>query len=1116
MKKLFLLLAVIIAFTLSAVAQTQNVTGVVVSADNGEPLIGATVMGVGTQIGVVTDIDGNFAISVPASTKKLSVSYVGMKTVEAPITKGKMTISLEGSNVLDEVITVAYGTAKRSAFTGSASVLDASKIEAVQVSNPADALSGKVAGVQLTNASGAPGSSPTIRIRGISSINAGNSPLFIVDGAPAADINNISTMDIESMTVLKDAASNALYGARGANGVVLITTKKGKGNARVTFDARLGQNSRATKDYDIITDPKQYYEVFAQAVGRNLLDASKFWDLDPKSYESAEAYDAARQRIFDNAMSDLNEMMNPSMAPATGLLGYNVYTTPNGEQMFIPGTGTDLAGLHMNPNSTLGRLITGPNGQQYWIQPDNWINNAIRNSLRQEYNMSVSQATDKSSFYASVSYLNNEGIINNSGFERFTGRLNADIMAKPWLKVGANMLFSHYSSKYISDDGDGASSGNILAVANQIAPIYPLYIRDANKAIMKDQFGNTMYDYGDAKSPFGLVRPAYTQANPICENVLNVDKSNGNAFTATGFAEIRFLNDFKFTSNNTVNVDETRGNSVTNPFYGLYAAQNGIVAVEHSRYTNYNFQQLLNWTRQFDAHNVNVLLGHEAYRAESVNVYGTAHNMLLPSNEELSGTIQKDNNSSSKSNYNTEGYFSRVNYDYNGTYFASASFRRDATSRFHPKHRWGNFWSASAAWIISNEEFFQVPWVDILKAKASYGEQGNDNIGDFRYVNMYSIVNSNGVPAAVPSTMGNEKITWEKGGNFNSGVDFELFSSRLGGSVEYFYRKTTDMLFSFPLPPSYGYKSYYANVGDMANYGVEVDLHGDIIRTKDFTWSANANFTWYRNRIVRLPAQRRTLEVEGHGGYSSGNNFYAEGLPITTLYMKKWAGVDENTGKALWYKNEVTMTPKKDAEGNVIKDADGKEVMEKTTSVVTTDDYSQASNFLCGKALPDAYGGFGTSVNYKGFDFAVQFNYQIGGQVYDSSYAGLVGSQNADSKGGAIHKDVLKAWTQENHSTAMPRYYFNTADQYFAASSSRFLTDASYISLQQINAGYTLPEKLTKKIDIAKVRLYVAADNVALWSKRQGLDPRQSITGGSSNANYSPIRTVSGGINVQF
>lgn len=1079
MKKLFLLLVAVITLSLSAAAQNRTVSGTVVAADNGEPLVGATVMGVGSTIGTATDVDGNFSLQLPASVTKLHVSYVGMNTVEVPITQGHMTISLESTNMLDEVISVAYGTAKRSAFTGSASVIDASQIEAVQVTNPVDALKGKVSGVQINSASGAPGnSSPTVLIRGISSITAGTSPLVVVDGTPYdGGLDNIATTDIESMTVLKDAASNALYGARGANGVILITTKKGRqGAAKVTLDAKWGQNSRAISDYDVIDSPQLYVETYGRAIGNYLTNPRGDFRMDD---ENAAMYASAL--LFGNyyVPAPYNAAGRVGVSSS---LGYNVFNIPQGEDILLPG-------YKFNPNVTIGSIYTA-NGQEYLLQPDCWNDALYRHSLRQEYNVNISQGSDRSNFYASASYLNNEGITVNSGYERFTGRLSADLQAKKWLKVGATMSYSHYESKFLEDDGDTASSGNMFTVNNVLAPIYPLYVRDAEGNIMKDDFGNTMYDYGDGMGLGLPKRPVFSQANPLSQNILDKAKYDGNALTAQGYAEIRFLNDFKFTTNNSVNYYDDRQTNVTNPFYGQYASSNGMVYKYATRRINYTYQQLLNWTRQFGLHNVNVLLGHENYWNRYNYLYASRTNMLLPSNEELDGCVIENGSSSYTTNYNNEGWLGRVNYDYDSKYFASASLRRDASSRFDPDHRWGTFWSASAAWIISKEKFFQAPWVDMLKLKVSYGEQGNDNIGNFRYLNTYTIVNANGTPAAVPNTLGNKKISWEKGGNLNYGVDFSLFNERLTGTIEGFYRKTSDMLFSFPLPPSYGFTAYYDNVGDMVNKGLEIDLHGDIIRTRDITWSANANMTWYKNKITRLPDERKTMTVDGVDGYSSGSYFYGEGEPLYTYRVKRYAGVDKETGASLWY----------------YKDNNG--------DLQTTSNYSQGDFFLCGTALPDVYGGFGTSVQAYGFDFAIDFTYQLGGQVYDSTYAGLMASPYTTRRGYAMHKDLLNSWTPENPNSNIP--YMMFGDEYVTSTSDRFLTSASYLALQSLNFGYTLPARITKKIEIDRVRFYLSCDNVALWSKRKGLDPRQSVTGSVTNAYYAPIRTISGGINITF
>lgn len=1082
MKKLFLLMLTVAWVTIAA-AQTRTVTGVVVYEGDGEPLAGATVLPVGGGQGVATNLDGEFTLKVPTNVKELQVSYVGMITRNVPIEFDKpMRIELSNrDNTLDEVMVVAYGTAKRSSFTGSATVVDAKAIEQTQVTNPVDALKGKVAGVQITNASGAPGNStPTVRIRGISSINAGNSPLIVVDGTPyEGDMDAISTQDIESMTILKDAASNALYGARGANGVILITTKKGKaGEARVTFDAKWGSNSRAVSDYDVIKSPTEYIELYGRAIGNLLTNPAGNIRMS-----ESDALGYVNQFLFGNGQVPTYDGNNVGVNPD---LGYNVFNVPQGQNLL-------LDGYRINPSATIGR-IANYQGEDYLLMPDNWADAAYQNALRQEYNLSVAQGNDRGQFYLSTSYLNNEGITKNSGYERFTGRLTASYQAKSWLKVGGNVTYVRYNSKFNGDDGSASSSGNVFAVNNVLAPIYPLYIRDGAGNIRIDQYGNTMYDYGDGMNA-GLSRPTFSQANPLSANILDVNKYNGNSVSGNVYAEIRFLKDFKFTTNNSFYVNEQRQTSVTNPYYGQYASLNGNVYKYATRRMTNTFQQLLNWDRAFGNHNVGVVLGHENYVNKYDYLQANRTNMLLPSNQELDGCILDGGSSSYLTKYLNEGWLGRANYDYDGKYFVSGSIRRDASSRFDPSHRWGTFWSASAAWMINKEAFFQADWVDMLKAKISYGEQGNDNIGNFRYTNTYTIVNSGGQASAQPNTLGNKNITWEKGGNLNYGFDFSFFNERLEGSIEGFYRKTSDMLFSFPLPPSYGYTSYYDNVGDMTNTGVEFNLKGDIVRTRNIVWSANFNITYYKNKITYLPEERKTMTVDGVDGYSSGDKFYGEGEPMYTYRMKRFAGVNKETGASQWYKN-IT-----DADGNIT----GREI---------TENYGEGDFYLCGTALPSTYGGFGTSINAYGFDFAIDFAYQLGGKVYDGTYAGLMTAGTGSSKGRAMHKDLYNAWSSTNKNSNIP--YMEFDNQYVTSTSDRFLTSASYLALQNINFGYTLPASVTRKIDVNRLRLYLSCENVAIWAKRKGLDPRQSIAGDVTNAYYAPIRTISGGINITF
>lgn len=1042
-------------------AQTRDVSGTVFSAEDGEPIIGASVLIEGTTSGTVTDIDGKFYLKT-AEGAKLQISFIGMKTVTL-LAKPNMVVKLESdTEVLDEVMVVAYGTAKKSAFTGSAKVMKSEDIGKLQVTNAAEALTGKVAGVQMNTSSGQPGSStPTIRIRGISSINAGNDPLIVLDGAPYdGDINNINPQDIESMTVLKDAASNALYGARGANGVIMITTKKGKsGDAIVTLDAKWGSNMRGTMDYSMVTNPAQYYEMYYSALKNYFMDSSK---MSP-----ANAHIAANNNMFGSGEYSLV---------------YNVYTVP--ENQFLIGTNGKL-----NPNATLGNVVTfGDN--KYLLYPDNWTDAAYKHGLRQEYNLSVSAGSDKSTFYFSLGYLGNEGITDQSNYERLTGRLKADYQAKSWLKLGANIAYNHMDINSLGSDGESGGSQNIFSYALAVAPIYPLFIRNEDGTIIRDENNFPRYDYGD-KNNAGLERPIFAGSNAYSDLLLNENGSESNAINANAFFEIRFLEDFKFTWNSGVNVDETRQTMTINPYYGTTSSFNGMVHKYHIRSFSYNHQQLLNYQHTFvNVHNVGVMVGHESYRSKYYILSGSKSNMFNPSNVELDGAITVQSTGSNTSDYNSEGFFSRLQYDYDSKYFGSVSYRRDASSRFHPEHRWGNFWSLGGAWLISKEDFFDVDWVDELKYKASYGSQGNDNIGDYRYTNTYVISNSSGYPAAVPNVMGNETITWETNGNFNTGFDFSFFKGRLTGAVEMFYRKTSDMLFAFPLPPTFGYTSYYDNIGDMRNIGIEAEFNIGLIKTKDLLWDLRFNMTHYKNKVLYLPEENKTNTVDGHAGFISGLYYYGENMPLYTFYIPKYAGVSEN-GESLFYKD-------------VVKDG--------VKTVETTTTYSEATKYLCGSSLPKLYGGFGTSLSYKGLDFSMDFTYQLGGKTYDSTYASLMQSPQTSTRGRNFHTDLLNAWSQDNKGSNIPRFQYGDVNT--AQTSDRFLTDASYLSIQNINLGYTLPTTMLKALQ--RVRVYLSADNVFVWSKRQGLDPRQSLMGQPNGETYAPIRTISGGLTVTF
>ena len=1062
-RKLVLSLVAVLSVAAMAVAQNKQVSGRV-SGEDGNPIVGATVLVEGsTTSGTSTNIAGEFALRAPVNGN-LVVSFIGYESQVVAI-NGQTNLEVvlkEDTKSIDDVIVVAFGQAKKEAFTGSAGIVKSDDIAKVQTSNVAQALAGQVSGVQLSNSTGAPGSSPSIRIRGFSSISASQEPLFIVDGAPyEGDLNNINPNDIESMTVLKDAASNALYGARGANGVIMITTKRAKGrDAIVTVDAKWGVNSRATKDYDYITDPGQYYETHYHALYSKFLSDGQ---------------------TASNAMILAN---NQLVSSEEGGLGYNVFTVPNGQYM-IGSNG------RMNPAATLGRRVTYK-GQDYWLTADDWNDEAYENSFRQEYNVSVSGSTDRSNFYASFGYLNSKGIVQGSDMYRYTARLKADFQAKKWLKVGANASYANFDWNSLNADGKGESTANVFAFTSSMAPIYPVYVRDGMGNVMYDQYGIKMYDYGNGMNA-GLTRPVFANANALLDSQLNPNNSNGNAFSGSAFADFTLYEGLKVTLNVGMNLDETRYSSMLNRFYGQFASQGGILSKQHNRSFSYNLQQLINYSKTFaEHHSIDIMAGHEYYNYSTALLNGSRSNIFLDDNDELANALVDGSVTSYSGEYNNEGYFGRVQYDYDERIFVSGSYRRDASSRFHPDHRWGNFWSAGAAWLINRESWFNVKWIDMLKLKASIGSQGNDNIGAYRYTHNYQIVNSASKPGVIFTAQGNENITWETNTNFNVGAEFDLFKGRLSGSFEYFYRKTTDMLFAFPVAPSMGYSSYYANIGDMRNSGIELNLNAVLLNRKNVQWNFGLNLTHYKNKILKLPEERKTAKtIEGYEGFASGSYFFTEGESLHTFYIPKYAGVKPDTGESMWY----TTNPE-------------------TGAIETTTAYQQATYYTSGNAIADLYGGFNTSIAFFGVDVSASFTYQIGGLAYDSGYAGSMTSPVGTSVGMNMHKDLLNAWTPENPESNIPRLQYN--DRYTAAVSDRFLTDASYLNIQNIQVGYTFPHKWTSKFGVHSLRVYLACDNVFYWSYRDGFDSRYSFTGSTNNATYSPIRTISGGITVQF
>ena len=1066
-QRLTMILASMFLMVGVALAQT-TVNGTVTSQEDGQPVIGASVIVVGTQVGTVTDVNGKFSLTCPAGKNVLRITYVGMEPIEVSARPNMRIMLTSDQTALDEVIVVAYGTAKKGTFTGSAGTMKAEKIEKLQVSDLTRALSGQVAGVQVISSNGQPGTSASIRVRGVSSINGSNAPLYVVDGVPFdGDLSSIPASDIADITVLKDAASTSLYGARGANGIIMVTTKQGKqGKPVVNVNARWGQNSRAVSNYDVIKNPAQYLEL-----------------------EYASIYNYATTNLGYDAITAQQYANKTIVTNSGGGNGYQIYTVPEGQYLF--GSNGKL-----NPNATLGY-----SDGTYYYTPDDWEDIIMQKAFRQEYEASVSGATENNNYYASYSFLDDGGIVSGSSFKRSAFRLRDEFKVNNWLKLGANIGFTHSKNNYPDEQTTINSSGNAFRMAYGIAPIYPIYVRDAEGNIMKNG-DRLVYDYGTTDDT-NRNRSYMSISNPAGQMQYDKRIYTMDILNTTWFAELKPMDGLTLTARLGYNVDNTNIDMLQNAYMGQFASLDGGAYQYHTRSQGITTQFLANYTTKIaDVHNIDVTLGYEGYQWKYRMLYGGATKLYNPESYWLDNAVNQKNNAGYPIDYSTKGIFGRVNYSYDDKYIAAISYRRDASSCFHPDNRWGGFWSGSIAWVISKEKFMESTksWLNNLKFKASYGQQGNDNLGRstgsgryyyYAYVDQYTMTgDETGWADGKLEYKGNKDLTWEKSVSYNIGLDFSMLNNRLNGTIEYFGRQQKDMLYFKPVAGSNGYTQYPMNVGTMTNRGLELDLSYDIIKTHDITLSVNANATLLKNKIDELHSDL-------NGKWIDGNRIYEEGQSMYRLYIADWAGVNPETGEA-----EYWVWDADDAGNKTRVRTSDYTLANQTDNRVATDDL-----------LPDMYGGFGLSATAYGFDASIQFAYQLGGQVLDQGYLYLMHASASSDAGGAWHKDILNAWTPTNTNTNVPR--LNAGDRYTAYTSTRFLTSASYLSINNVTVGYTLPKNLTRKIGLNSVRVYFVGDNLALFAKRKGLDPRQGFVS-SIPYTYTQLRTISGGLSVSF
>ena len=1061
----FLSLFFLMIITQISYSQERTVTGTVLD-NTGLPLPGVSVLVKGTQNGTQTDFDGKFKIKASES-QTLVLSFIGMKTQEIKAISTSINIKMqESARDLDEVVVVAYGSQKKEAITGSISVIKSDKIENATFSNAAQSLEGLVSGLRITQADGNPGADPIIRIRGFGSINADSSPLIVLDGVPySGSLSSINPQDIESTTVLKDASSTSLYGNKASNGVLLITTKKGKKNNKpqINLDTRYGITQRGSKEYNIIKNPKDFYEAY-----HSVLTNSEYYRQNANG--TPITLQQARQFASDNLIDRL---------------GYNVYNVADN--------------ILIDP--TTGKL----NSSAKLLVNDSWEDVLFRDSANfTSTNLNISGGNQDVDYYFSLGNEENNGYTVRSNFKRTTARLkvNAANIAKI-ISMGGDVSYAKSNSQAIPatfDPANGTPStnfANAFGWTRRIAPIFPVYQYDANwnPIVNTNNPGGFAYDFGFAQNfGGGIVRGPRNYApgeHPLAviENTQETNsKDNFNAAFRTK-VDLPYGFKFEYVMNYLIEIDQNT--DFTKPGAGAFAlAQNGLLTNSKDNYSAFTNQQLLTWKKDFGIHELDFLVGHETYE-ENFNTLGlTKYNIIGDFSPVLDNTSVYIGASNYNTKYVTEGYFSRFVYGLDNKYYLNLSGRYDASSVFHPDARWGAFWSAGGSWIISKEKFMnESKVIDYAKLSVNYGTTGNDRIlypDGFQtrnftvYENQYEIGESNGQLTQTLKYLGNKDITWEKAASFDIAYNMSLFK-RLSINLGYFRKTSRDLLFNNPIPLSTGQATSPQNFGKMVNSGIETEIAWNIIKREKTNLTFNANLSTLNNVIKELP--RDNIQV--------GSFRRTVGRSIFDYYMVRSAGVNPENGNAQYYAKDDTT---------------GEEII--------TEDYASAvtsgREFLNKRAIPDVTGGFGANLELGNFSLGLQFAYQIGGYGLDNEYFGLLGATQQVTN----FADYHKTWTIDNTTASLPRVDPLSPNQYRI--SDMYLVDLSYLSLSNINLGYLLKNDALRRNHIESVKIYGIINNgFLLYSARQGYDPRLSLVGASSSE-YGANRTIAFGVNVKL
>lgn len=1007
-----------------AYAQKRQIEGTVISQEDKEPLIGATVIVKGSLSGAETDLDGHFTLEVDPDAKFIIVDYIGMKQTQVPIPKsGILNVALQPEAMnLDEVVVTGYGNFSRSSFTGSANTLRADLLKEMPVVSIEQKLQGMTSGVNITGSSGQPGANASIRIRGMGSFNASNEPLFVIDGVPvtsgnlstgsgseASYMNNAKTnimstinpSDIENITVIKDAAAS-LYGSRAANGIILITTKQGsKGRTRVTLNASAGFSDAAV-DFRPTLNGEQRRELLYEGLVNYAQDQIA---KDPASFtQTPEEYANANIGAYTSV-------------PA---LGY-----------------TD------------------------------WKDVLMRQAIHQNYEASVSGGSENTTVYSSLGYQKQEGLVENSSMERYSGRFNVQQKIGKRGEAGANLMFSQVNQEMNEERTSSINPFYCMAVATP--PSYPVFNEDGSYA--NTYPGTNVNPLRDMRTDYNRVRMTriFGTAHGAVEIIKGLKLKEVLSYDYSIQKDARYFNAL----------------SGAGPKSGS-DAQSSKGFIEYGKLIS---STSLNYVKTFaNKHHLDVLAAYEAESFQTDKAAGEKSKMPSDQLFEPDNAAVINSFVSSTQDYRLLSYLTRLNYDYDNRYYIAGSFRRDGSSRLAPEHRWGNFWSVSGMWHLGAEDFMKAvkPVLSDVKIRASYGVNGNQPGSYYGYMGLYSYgKNYMDNPGSYESTQANPNLKWEKNYNMNLGLDL-AFIDRIFVTLEYYNRDTKDLLYNRPISATTGFLNYLGNLGQLNNKGVELEVRSLNISNADFNWTTVLNLTHNKNKIVAL---------DGNLDQVVESSWFIRkiGLPFNTFYVKEFAGVDPSSGNALYYKNT------EDENGNLDR--------------TLTQDVNEAQAVPYKQVDPKISGGLTNILSYKWFDLAFTLSYSLGGYSFDKTGT-YIETDGASEGNRNLPIYELDRWQKPGDITDIPRFVLGRSDK-VSGGSSRFVHSTDHLRLKNLTFGFTLPHNWTDKVLLDKVRIYFSGSNLLTWAKWKQYDPEVPVSG-EVFCETPPMRTFSFGVEVNF